>query len=52
MERVRVNRYEKVMCNLEDKKEYVVHKKFKTNIRSWVNIKIVQRVTNLIRKLD
>ena len=38
-ERMRIEKVEKVAENLQDKKEYVIHKKFKTSTKSWISIR-------------
>ena len=39
-ERKKVNKAEKLICNIEDKEKYVnAYKSFKTSLKSWINIK-------------
>ena len=35
---MRIEKLEKHVVNLHDKKECYTHKKFKTNIKSWIDI--------------
>ena len=38
-ERIKIEKAEKLIANLHDKKRlYYTHKKFKTSIKSWINL--------------
>ena len=37
-ERKKVNKAEKLICNVEDKEKYVMHISLKTSLKSWISI--------------
>ena len=37
-ERKKVNKVEKLICNIEDKEKYVMHISLKTSLKSWISI--------------
>ena len=39
LERIKINKCSKLVCNLHDKNNCFSHKVIKTNIKSWANIK-------------
>ena len=38
-ERMKIEKVEKLVANLQDKKKCFIHKKFKTSSESWISIK-------------
>ena len=50
LEKMKINKYSKLVCNLYDKKQCWSHKSFKTNITSWSSTKKVHRVIKLNQK--
>ena len=49
-ERIKIDKCNKLVCNLFNKKKYVTHKFIETSVKSWIKVKKVHRVIEFNQK--
>ena len=49
-ERMKIDKCNKLVCNLFNKKKYVTHKFIETSVKSWIKVKKVHRVIEFNQK--